>query len=184
MGARTAFRPDVQDLSFQVYDRPLHPEFFQSLLTESFRREGWQVRVHLTPAGHLWEWRMGKLCLVETLADQTRPLPDQRQLFAHRVAGERTESFSPTSQVSYQTCFQLEVLPEEYFFHFHDELESDAAKTGLLHRLRPHDRLGLSPVSYLDIQARPRSLILHVYHTYPEEYAVVKSQTLIEFNGG
>jgi hypothetical protein len=42
--------------------------------------------------------------------------------------------------------------------------------------------MGLSPLSYLDVQARTGSLLIHSYHTFPDEYAVVKSQTLIEVN--
>jgi hypothetical protein len=31
------------------------------------------------------------------------------------------------------------------------------------------------------LQSRPGSLLIHVYHTFPDDYAVVKTQSLIEF---
>lgn len=180
MAEDVIYRPCVTDLTFQVFDWPVHPELIETMLVRSFARDGYTLKLHLTPAGHLVEWRRGNLTLVEVLADQSRPLPEHRQLFAHRVGGERSERHSPNSSVSYQTCFQLERLPAEVFFHQHDEIRHDGEKTGVFHLLRPLDRLGLSPMSYVDLQARPNSLIIHVYHTYPEEYAIVKTQTLIE----
>lgn len=173
-------RPCVQDLTFQMFDRPVHPELIDSLVVQSFRRDGYRLKLHLTAAGHLFEWCWQDLTLVEVLTEQSHPLPEGRQMFAHRVGGERNECFWPRDSISYHTCFQAEKLPPEVFFHIHDELRSDGEKDGVLHVLRPQDRLGLSPISFVDLQARKNSLIVHVYHTFPEEFAVVKSQTLIE----
>lgn len=177
-----ALRPSTANLIFQVFDRSVHPELFESLVCQNFERDGYHLKLRLTPAGHVLEWRRNGLMLVEVLADQTRPLPEQRQVFAHRVGGERLESHSPQDRISYQTCFQLERLAPKYFFHFHDELRESAASDGVLHLLQPNDRLGLSPLSYVDLQCRPGSLLVHVYHTFPEEFAVVKSQSIIEMS--
>lgn len=176
-------RPCVADLSFQAFDRPVHPEWIDALVTRAFERDGYRLKLHLTPAGHVVQWSWGKTSLVEVLADQSQPLPDQRQLFAHRVGGERSENYTLTEKVSYQTCFQLERMAPEVFLHFHDDLQRDGRRDGVLHLLSPADRMGLSPVSYVDVQARSGSLLIHVYHTYPAEFAVVKSQTLIETAG-
>lgn len=165
-----------------MFDRPVHPELIESLATQSFERDGYKLRLHLTAAGHLLEWRWNDLTLVEVLTEQSHPLPEGRQMFAHRVGGERNECFWPRECVSYHTCFQAEKLPPEVFYHFHDELRSDGEKDGVLHVLAPQDRLGLSPISFVDLQARAGSLIVHVYHTFPDEYTVVKSQTLIEIS--
>jgi hypothetical protein len=174
-------RPCVTDLTFQVYDRAVHPEFFETRMMRAFERDGSQLRLHLTSAGHALVWQLGSFHLVEILGDQACALPEVGQLFVHRVGGERSECHFPRESLSYQTCFQLERLPEEIFFHVHDELRRDGEKNGVLHQLRPNDRLGFSPISFADLQARPGSLLIHVYHTYPDEFAIVKSQTLIEF---
>jgi hypothetical protein len=176
-----ASRPCVTDLTFQAYDRVVHPEFFDSRLVRAFERDGSQLTLHLTAAGHVLAWRFRGFHLVEILGDQTRPFPEVGQLFAHRVGGERSECHFPKESITYQTCFQLEKLPEEIFFHVHDELRRDGEKNGVLHQLRPNDRLGFSPISFVDLQARVGSMLIHVYHTYPDEFAIVKSQTLIEF---
>jgi hypothetical protein len=170
-------------LVFQAYDRPLHPEFIESIQVRTFTRDGYELKLHLTPAGHATRWRWRQINLVELLADQTDPMPENRQLFAHRIGGERTERFQPCPRLSYQTCFQVEYLPAELFFRQHDELRYDGRHGGLLLELHPHDRLGLSPLSFVDLQARPGSLLINAYHTFPDDYAIVKTQTLIDLDG-
>lgn len=168
------------DLTFQVYDWTVHPELIEAVAVRTFERDDYRLRVHLTAAGHLFDWRWKGLVLVEALAEQPRLLQEQRMLLAHRVGNERSERLALSARVSYQTCFQLERMTPELFFRFHDQLRCDGEKNGLLHLLHPLDRMGLSPLSYLDLQARPRSLLIHAFHTYPAEFAVVKSQSLIE----
>ena len=183
VGNKLYTRPQVTDLYFQLFDRPIHPELIDSLESRHFEHDGYRLALHLTPAGHIFQWRRENLTLAEVLAIQTHPLPEYRQLFTHRVGGERTERFLPSEDVCYQTCFQVEWLAPQIFCHLHDELRHDGETGGVLYLLRPHDRLGLSPLSYLDLQARPGSLIIHAYHTYPDEFAIVKTQTLIEVTG-
>lgn len=180
MANSLVLRPCTTNLTFQVFDRPLHPELVESVAVREFCRDGYRLKLHLTAAGHLISWRWGGFTLVEVLAEQSHPLPESRQLFAHRVGGERTERHHPTEAISYQTCFQVERMSPEIFYHMSDELRSDGENNGVFHTLQTADRLGLSPISYVDLQARPGSVLVHVYHTYPDEYAIVKTQTLIE----
>ena len=180
MGKQLIARPEITNLSFQVYDRPVHPELIESLASHRFERDGYELTLHLTVAGHVVQWQWNDVTLIEILADQETPLPEHRQLFAHRVGGERSEMHAPSEAVSYQTCFQSERLPATVFYHMHDELRHDGESNGVLFLMPPNDRLGLAPVSYVNLQAREGSLILHAYHTYPCEYAIVKSQTLID----
>lgn len=180
MGSGLILRPPVDDLTFQVFDRPFHPELIASLSTREFERDGYKLRLHLTQAGHVVEWRFGRLNLVEVLGGREQATPETRQLFAHRVGRERSECLTPSECVAYQTCFQLERVPAGVYPHLHGELRDDGRRNGVLQILSPLDRLGLSPLSYVDLQARKNSLILHAFHTFPTEFAIVKTQTLIE----
>lgn len=173
-------RPAVCDLTFQVFDRAVHPELIDSRMVRSFDQDGYRLTLHWTPSGHFLVWEGREMTLVEVLTDQSDPLPENHQLFAHRVGGERSECHFPHSKVSYQTCFQAETMPPEVFCHLHDELRDDGEKSGMFHMLRSEDRLGLAPISVADLQSRKGSLIVHTYHTFPDEFTVVKSQTLIE----
>lgn len=180
MSHQLIHRPPVVDLTYQVFDRPFHPEIIHGLASRTFAKDGYVLRLHLTTAGHVIEWHSGETHLVELLGDGEQEVPSSGQLFAHRVGSERSETASLGPGLSYQTCFQLERMPIEVYLQMDGELRDESRRQGVLHVLSPHDRLGLSPLSYVDLQYRKDSIIVSTFHTYPCDYAVVKSQTLIE----
>jgi hypothetical protein len=81
---------------------------------------------------------------------------------------------------SYQTCFQLETVEQEVLWSFQQELVVEGAKRGLLHRFESGGRLALGAVSWIHVETRPRSLLVQTYHTFPDDLAIVKSQSLFE----
>ena len=175
-----AIRPQVGDLSFQVFDWPLHPDLIESLHHRRFERDGYVLDLDITPAGHWLRWKRGDVVLVEVLSAHDSLLPETRQLFVHRVGGERAETRHLGTGVTYHVCFQRESLSERIFQHLSDELRAGAEREGVLHLLTPQDRLGFSPLTYVDLQARKNSLLVHAYHTFPDDLAIVRTQTLIE----
>src|SRR5262249_13702376 len=101
----------------------------------------------------------------------------------YRLRGEHHGQLTCAHGVSYQMSFQVEVLAPEIFAHVHDEILADGAKRGLLHSFHPNNRLALAPVGLITAEARPGCLVLCTFHTFPDEYTVVKSQSLIEKRG-
>ncbi len=173
-------RPRVSDLVFQVYGRPLHPELFDILATRRLRREDYELTVWITRTGHVIAWENADVYLSEVAAAGDQPLPEKRRLLSWRLRGERSDAISCAHRVSYQTTFQVEVLPPEQFVHVHDEIVSDGGKRGLLHNFHPHHRLALSPLGLVTVEARPGCLFVGTFHTFPDENTVVKTQSLIE----
>jgi hypothetical protein len=174
-------RPDVRELSLRLFDRVVHPEFFDGLHVVEIERDGYRVRVTMTPAGHALQWVRGKDGVCEVLGLQEDPMPEGGELFHHRLGGERTEAFTIHDRVRYECAFQIERVSADVFLRLQEEILTDAEESGVFISLNPFDRLGLSPLGYVDLQARPGSMIAHCRHTYPEDYAIIRSQTLIEF---
>ncbi|NBW86502.1 MAG: DUF2617 family protein, partial [Planctomycetia bacterium] len=81
---------------------------------------------------------------------------------------------------SYQTCFQLETVEQEVFWTFQQELEAAGTKRGLLHRFESGGRLAPGAMSWIDVETRPRTMIVQAFHTFPDDLAIVKSQSLFE----
>lgn len=183
MSQQTRLRPTIAELTFQALDKTVHPEFVSSLFSRSFARDGFRLRLHVTNSGHFWEWHRDKTVLVESIAEQANPLPDDHEIFSHRIGAERSEQHQLHGGVAYQTCFQVERMTPEVFLQYQDDLRRSGERDGLLFLLHPNDRLGLSPLSLFDVQARRGSLVLHAYHTFPDENAAVKVQSLIEYDG-
>ena len=173
-------RPRVSDLVFQVYGRPLHPELFDILATRRVRREDYELTIWITRTGHVVAWENADVYLSEVAAAADQPLPEKRRLLSWRLRGERSDAVTCAHRVTYQTTFQVEVLPPELFLHVHDEIVSDGSKRGLLHNFQPHHRLALSPLGFVAVEARPGCLFVGTFHTFPDENTVVKTQSLIE----
>jgi hypothetical protein len=80
----------------------------------------------------------------------------------------------------YQMSFQVESLSPEVYLHVHDEILADATSRGFLHNFQPHHRLALAPLGFVAVEGQSRSLVIHTFHTFPDDLTVVKSQSLIE----
>ena len=51
---------------------------------------------------------------------------------------------------------------------------------GLRHHFEPPGRMTLGALSWIDLETRPRSLLVQAFHTFPDDLAIVKSQSLFE----
>ncbi len=173
-------RPRVGDLVFQLYDRPLHPEFFDVLAMRRVQRDDQQVTLRITRTGHVITWETPQACLTEVAAALDDPLPDRHRLLDYRIRGEHHGAVPCRGGAHYQMSFQVEVLPPEIFLHVHDEILADGAKRGFLHNFQPNHRLSLAPLGFLTLEGRADCLVIHAFHTFPDEHTIVKSQSLIE----
>ncbi|MFM7148469.1 MAG: DUF2617 family protein, partial [Gemmataceae bacterium] len=81
----------------------------------------------------------------------------------------------------YEASFQVEQLSPETFLQVHQEILADGSKRGLLYQFSPSNRLALSPLGFVQADFRPGNLFLSSFHTFPDEFTVVKTQSLIEF---
>jgi hypothetical protein len=172
-------RPPVSHLVFQLYAKPLHPELFDILATRTFQREDYSVTVRITRTGHVITWENRDVLLTE-VAHEDQGISERRRLLNFRLRGDHNATFKCSHGVVYQTSFQIETLAPEIFLHIHDEILADGAKRGLLHNFQPNHRLNVAPLGHVSLETRAGCLFISCCHTYPEENAVVKSQTLIE----
>lgn len=175
-----SLRPKVAELVFQLYGRALHPELFEICATRSIDRGGYRASISITTAGHLITWRKDGLTLTEVATSVSHPMPQKRRLLSHRIAGERNDRMECRGGASYETCFQLETVQQEVFWAFQQELVEAGAKRGLLHRFESGGRVALGALSWIDVETRPRSLIVQAFHTFPDDMAIVKSQSIFE----
>jgi hypothetical protein len=173
-------RPPVSELVFRLYTRPLHPELFEPLAVRRVDRDGYTLTAAVTRTGHALTWVRGKACLVEVMATADQSLPDFGRRLGHRLNAERTGKCEVAPGIRYQVSSQLEVLQPEQFVHVHEELLADGLRKGLVSHFKPGHRLGLSPLGVVIVEALPHCLSVSAFHTFPDEFAVVKTQSLIE----
>ncbi len=173
-------RPKVAELVFQLYEKPLHPELFDVFAQRRVERGSYCATVQITSAGHVITWRCGGVTLCEVAASAHQVLPQRKRLFSHRLKGQRSEQVDLRRGISYQSSFQLEPVDPEVFWTFQEELRQDGQHEGLLYHFRSSGRMSLGAISYIHVETRNRLFLVQAFHTFPDDYAIVKSQSLFE----
>lgn len=173
-------RPKVAELTFRLYGRSLHPELFQIHKSRTVERGGYSAKIDITSAGHVVTWRFAGLTLTEVAASAQHPLPQQRRLLAYRLRGERNDRVECRGGVVYQTSFQLETVVPEIFWTYQQELTVDGLRRGLMHKFGASGRMAMGALSFINVETRNRSMLVQAFHTFPDDYAIVKSQSLFE----
>src|SRR5688572_21084564 len=95
-------RPAVDDLVFQVFSRPLHPELFETVAHRTVRREDYELTVGITATGHVIAWKSRDLYLTEVAAGLDPPLPARGRLLDCRMRNELTRAVNCGRGISYE----------------------------------------------------------------------------------
>lgn len=173
-------RPKVAELIFSLYAKPLHPELFEVASSRLVERGDYTVRLDVTSSGHVATWRCQGLIFSEVCASAHQVLPEMRRLISYRLSGQRSDQFTTKCGVSYRMNFQLEPVEPEVFWTFQHELCRDGANEGMLHQFDSSGRVAMGAVSYIHADCRDNTLVLRAIHTFPDDYAVVKTQSIID----
>lgn len=171
-------RPKVAELSFQLFGRALHPELFEVHKSRLVQRGEFAARIDITSAGHVITWRYRGLTLTEVASSAQHPLPERRRLLSYRLKGQRSDRVECRGGITYQTSFQLEPVDPELFWTFQQELSQGGERQGLVHTFDSSGRIALGAVSYIYAETRSRSLLIQAFHTFPDDSAIVKSQSV------
>lgn len=176
-------RPDVSELSLSVLGRSVHPELLEVYERTSVVQDGFRANLAICEAGHLLELRTAHHTMCEIVGPKCQMLPHRQRLFDRKLRGSRDEVLVLPGGAGYQLSFQVEQLDPVLYLHLHEEFSTDCRKATLGWMFDRSNRLAPAAISYLQVDLFPRSLLVHAFHTFPENCAVVKTQTLIELPG-
>lgn len=173
-------RARVADLAFQVFNRAVHPDWFATRAYRRIPQQRWEADVRIIEGGHAIIFGAGRVRLTEVLSGPETPLPEPGLLFHSAIKTERSTTLQPGGIVEYQTCFEVECVDREVFRHLCDEMIADSSRHALIHRFGSTNRLAPPPLTHVHIEARMRGLSIQSFHTFPDECAIVRSQSLYE----
>jgi hypothetical protein len=173
-------RPKVAELAFQLFGRALHPELFDVHKTRDVARGDYTARIGITSAGHIVTWRYRGLTLTEVACSAQHPLPERRRLLSYRLKGARSDKVECRGGINYHMSFQLEAVTPDVFWTFQQELTREGEREGLLHTFDSSGRMALGALSYMSVETRQRSLLVQAFHTFPDDHAIVKTQSVFE----
>jgi len=174
-------RPDAADLVLQSYGRTLHPDLLCQHKSAQLNATGMVLELHLIPSGHAFILRTARQVLTEVISDRRDAYPVRGRLFEQRLKGStRSETVEFESGLRYDVCCTLEIQPLAIFLRQHEELVADGARASLFVEFPSANRFSPGAVSVIQAEICRGSVIIHSFHTYPEQLAIVKTQSLIE----
>jgi hypothetical protein len=173
-------RSRVGDVALQVFNRACHPDWFA---TRTFRRVeqlAWEADLRIIEGGHAIIFRSGSIRLTELLSGPETAMPERGRLYHSLVRHERSALLRPGGSIEYQSCFEVDHVEMEIFRNLCEEAALDAPKAGLFHSFRTYNRLAPAPLSLIQITPRAYDLSIQSFHTFPDECAIVRTQSLFE----
>lgn len=174
-------RPKVAELAFRLFSRSLHPELIEVQQSRQVQRDLYQARVEITNCGHVITFNSNGATFCEVATSAHQPLPTRRCLLHQTLKGSRTEEVQCQNGLGYRTHFQLEIVKPEMFWMVGQQLGKSPTE-GLLHHFSPNGRIALAAISYINIETRRSSMLIQAIHTFPDDYAIVKVESLFTVN--
>jgi hypothetical protein len=139
--------------------------------------------VQITNAGHVVSWQYDGLTLTEVAAAAHHPLPQRRRLMSHRLKGACSDRLECRGGVTYQVQFSLDTVERETFWTYQKELISAVPSDGLIVSFESNGRLGPGAISYVNIESRNCTFKVQAFHTFPDDLAIVRSQSVFTLPG-
>jgi hypothetical protein len=148
----------VEELTFSLFQRPLHPELFQIYAKRELKNKKYEAYIWVTGCTHVATVHFGDICLSEVVSTPGQVLP-QRDM----------------------TDFQVEKMSANLYRQSHADLKRFARNRGLFVKFPTLEVDGLPPFCYIDFEAKQGELNIHTFAAYPDQVTMIKTQSLFEF---
>ena len=172
-------RPDVADMVLRTYERPIHPELFAATRSCSFSVAGQKATVRLGMRGHSLAFGTSECTLTEVATAKQVDLPEYLKVVHRRLIGYRTHMIDLPG-VRYHCSYQLEHVPLDVYLQLHREMEADARNATISLTIPGATPQSPECISLLKCDVLQEGLVVHAFHTFPENAAVLRIQTLFE----
>ena len=170
-----SIRPAVSVHSLTVLSRSVHPELFQIHRTQQVSRKAYRARLDITSEGHVISFSSGQTTICEVVASANQDLPARRRLTAQPVGESNRFQTVGKDIIRYQTETSIENASRELFWQIQQQFVQNNAEHELLHVFGTSGRVALGAVSYIHVDERAKQLTVQAFHTFPDEYAILKS---------
>ena len=171
----------VDELTFSLFQRPLHPELFQIYEKREFRTERYEAIIWVTGCTHVVSVFADKVCLSEVVSGPGQMLPQRGLVERFQFKGPRSHKCTLSRGVSYMTDFQVEKMSPNLYRQSHVDLERFARNRGIFVKFTRTEPDGLKPFCYIDFEVRRAEFHIHTFSAYPDQVTMVKTQSLFDF---
>lgn len=172
----------VSELSFSLFQRPLHPELFTIYARRHVKTERYETILWATGGSHIVSLFTGDICLTELISAPGQMLPKRGLIERFQFRGQRSHKCTLSRGLSYMTDFQVEKMSPSLYRQSHFDLERFAKNRGMFVSFPEMATQGLEPFSYIDFEARRDELHVHAFHAFPEQVTIIKTQSLFDLH--
>lgn len=173
-------RPDVADMTLRVLSRSVHPELLETVRELRFSIGKHSAILRLCRDGHAIEFRSKDAAITELAVSRLTPTPASGCAVSRRLIGYRTHTVQ-SGRIRYECSYQLETTDPEIYLQVHREMETDARKASLAIALPGSSAASPSCLSYLCSDLLRNGLVVHSFHTFPGNGAILRIQSLFEY---
>jgi len=169
----------LQTYQVVLYDRALHPEFFELKARRVENHHAFEFETWLMGGSHLLRFEHEGVCASELVTDQEHNLPNTGVIAAFSCAGERDFDHAfEDDKVNYITTVQTETLAENLYLTTHEELKAFGLESDAL-VYEWADECGPC-LSMLDTQVYNREVHVQAYHLLANQGLILRTQTIFE----
>lgn len=169
------------ELTFHLFDRPVHPELFNIYESLHFSQGDYEVTLWNTGGSHVISVFVGSHCVTELVCPPDQLLPKQGLVESFGFKGTKKFRHRSPQGLSYHFNAEVEAMSPNVYKHTYKEFKKMGRKRGLLVEFPQAAVDGVIPFSYLDFEARCNELHLYTYHALAQSRTVLKTQTLFDF---
>lgn len=171
----------MEEMTFRLYRRALHPELFHIYQRRHVRRRLYQAEIWITGLSHVITVHSKNGFLTELTSADGESLPENGLVTSFRFRGERDHDESIDEGLTHILSSQVERMSPNVFEAFYQEMSRHAKRRGLImHFDEWAGAGGLPPFTYMDYEARDRELHVHTFLAFSEECSLLKLQSIFE----
>ncbi|MCA9111796.1 MAG: DUF2617 family protein [Planctomycetaceae bacterium] len=174
-------RPAARQLTFHIYSRVLHPELFDTCASTVLFNDDNSLTLRICESGHVVELQRDRDLVSEIKIDGQQELPSRGRCLSVGLKKNHDITSEPHPGIAIQASTQIEFVEAEVFERLTDEFRADFGRATLSHLFGSRNRLRPDAVSLLFAECCPHSLVVHAFHTYPDDLAIIRTQSLYEF---
>jgi len=171
----------VEELTFSLFQRPLHPELFQIYAGRHLKTEKYEALIWVTGCTHVVSVFADGACLSEVVSTPGQLLPNRGLIERFQFRGPRNHKCTLSRGISYMTDFQIEKMSSNLYLQSHNDLERFARNRGLFIKFPELEVGRLQPFCFVDFEARRTELHIHTFSAYPDQVTMIKTQSLFDF---
>ena len=172
----------VEELTFSLFQRPLHPELFQIYQQRQLKTDKYEAIIWVTGCTHVVSVFAGDVCLSEVVSAPGQLLPERGLIEKFHFRGPKSHKCDLSRGLSYMTDFQIEKMSVNLYRQSHADLEKFARNRGIFVKYPRSTNTNLQPFCYIDFEARRSELHIHTFAAYPDQVTMIKTQSLFDFH--